>query len=94
RPNTVRPRNLLTRRQALARSIELQRREALKHHILDLQERIELLKSELEGKKNGEKKDERNNYSHYNASTESDVEETVSLIVFVGDFLYYFVYKY
>ncbi|OWM83136.1 CRM-domain containing factor CFM3, chloroplastic/mitochondrial isoform X2 [Punica granatum] len=76
RPNTVRPRNLLTRRQALARSIELQRREALKHHILDLQERIELLKSELEGKKNGEKKDERNNYSHYNASTESDVEET------------------
>lgn len=48
RPHAVRPRNLLTRRQALARSIELQRREALKHHISDLQERIELLKYELE----------------------------------------------
>ncbi|KAL3744745.1 hypothetical protein ACJRO7_013933 [Eucalyptus globulus] len=47
RPHAVRPRNLLTRRQALARSIELQRREALKHHISDLQERIELLKYEL-----------------------------------------------
>ncbi|XP_065848866.1 CRM-domain containing factor CFM3, chloroplastic/mitochondrial [Euphorbia lathyris] len=48
RPNEMRPANLLTKRQALARSIELQRREALKHHISDLQERIELMKSELE----------------------------------------------
>ncbi|XAR67155.1 hypothetical protein NMG60_11013610 [Bertholletia excelsa] len=48
RPHAVRPKNLLTRRQALARSIELQRREALKHHILELTERIEKLKSELE----------------------------------------------
>ncbi|KAJ7979345.1 Chloroplastic group IIA intron splicing facilitator CRS1 [Quillaja saponaria] len=48
RPRAMRPKNLLTRRQALARSIELQRREALKHHISDLEERIELLKSELE----------------------------------------------
>ncbi|KAF3439614.1 hypothetical protein FNV43_RR17892 [Rhamnella rubrinervis] len=47
-PLKIRPRNLLTRRQALARSIELQRREALRHHISDLQERIELLKSEPE----------------------------------------------
>lgn len=89
-PQTMRPKNLLTKRQALARSIELQRREvnsmfiqiffsyfyiyfyyfwilcvyyfffyqssycftsyksqALKHHISDLRERIELLKSEL-----------------------------------------------
>ncbi|RWR73667.1 CRM-domain-containing protein [Cinnamomum micranthum f. kanehirae] len=48
RPQTMRPKNLLTKRQALARSIELQRREALKHHISDLRERIEMLKSELE----------------------------------------------
>ncbi|KAL6009052.1 hypothetical protein ACLOJK_022279 [Asimina triloba] len=48
RPQPMRPKNLLTRRQALARSIELQRREALLHHISDLQERIEILKSELE----------------------------------------------
>ncbi|KAJ8750760.1 hypothetical protein K2173_015941 [Erythroxylum novogranatense] len=48
RPSEMRPKNLLTKRQALARSIELQRREALKHHIVDLQEKIELLKSEQE----------------------------------------------
>lgn len=48
RPRAMRPENLLTRRQALARSVELQRYEALKHHITDLQERIELVTSELE----------------------------------------------
>ncbi|XP_061966160.1 CRM-domain containing factor CFM3, chloroplastic/mitochondrial [Populus nigra] len=48
RPQAMRPENLLTRRQALARSVELQRYEALKHHITDLQERIELVTSELE----------------------------------------------
>ncbi|KAI4376531.1 hypothetical protein MLD38_014281 [Melastoma candidum] len=55
RPIAVRPRTLLTRRQALARSIELQRREALKHHLSELQERIELIKTELkEMRKNNE----------------------------------------
>ncbi|CAL0306979.1 unnamed protein product [Lupinus luteus] len=53
RPLSLRPKNLLTRRKALARSVELQRREALKHHISDLKERIGLLKSELEDMKNG-----------------------------------------
>ncbi|PIN02731.1 Poly(A)-specific exoribonuclease PARN [Handroanthus impetiginosus] len=48
RPLSFRPRNLLTRRQALARSIELQRREALKHHVLELEEKIKNLKQELE----------------------------------------------
>ncbi|XP_061361630.1 CRM-domain containing factor CFM3, chloroplastic/mitochondrial [Gastrolobium bilobum] len=57
RPRALRPKNLLTKRQALARSIELQRREALKHHISDLEERIELLKSELEDMKNGKEID-------------------------------------
>ncbi|KAF8406880.1 hypothetical protein HHK36_006001 [Tetracentron sinense] len=47
-PHALRPKNLLTRRQALARSIELQRREALNHHIMELRERIEMLKSELD----------------------------------------------
>lgn len=77
RPPTLRPKNLLTRRQALARSIELQRREvtslhlftsvlshrcctssdpslpqcvnfqALIHHISSLQEKIQILKSQL-----------------------------------------------
>ncbi|XP_010912991.3 CRM-domain containing factor CFM3, chloroplastic/mitochondrial [Elaeis guineensis] len=48
RPLTLRPKNLLTRRQALARSIELQRREALNHHISNLQDRIQMLKSQLD----------------------------------------------
>ncbi|XP_008797776.3 CRM-domain containing factor CFM3, chloroplastic/mitochondrial-like [Phoenix dactylifera] len=48
RPLTLRPKNLLTRRQALARSIELQRREALSHHISNLQDRIQILKSQLD----------------------------------------------
>ncbi|KAJ4952641.1 hypothetical protein NE237_029473 [Protea cynaroides] len=48
RPHALRPGNLLTKRQALARSIELQRREALTHHISDLHKRIEMLKSELD----------------------------------------------
>ncbi|KAF5458827.1 hypothetical protein F2P56_022828 [Juglans regia] len=52
-PQGLKPKNLLTRRQALARSIELQRSEALKHHISDLHERIELVKSELEDLSNG-----------------------------------------
>ncbi|CAL9107479.1 unnamed protein product [Musa textilis] len=47
RPPTLRPKNLLTRRQALARSIELQRREALIHHISSLQEKIQILKVQL-----------------------------------------------
>ncbi|KAK3210473.1 hypothetical protein Dsin_015179 [Dipteronia sinensis] len=48
RPLKMRPDNLLTRRQALAQSIELQRREALKHHVMDLEDRIDLVKSEME----------------------------------------------
>ncbi|KAM4131930.1 hypothetical protein ACJW30_01G212700 [Castanea mollissima] len=57
-PQALRPKNLLTRRQALARSIELQRHEALKHHISDLQERMELVKSELEDLRNGKELDD------------------------------------
>lgn len=53
-PHILRPKNLLTRRQALARSIELQRREALNHHISGLQKRIEMLKSHLDEVESGE----------------------------------------
>lgn len=48
RPPTLRPKNLLTKRKALARSIELQRREALLKHIAQLQRNVEKLKSEIE----------------------------------------------
>ncbi|KNA10792.1 hypothetical protein SOVF_141060 [Spinacia oleracea] len=61
-PVRLRPRNLLTRRQALARSIELQRREGLKHHISSLQEQMELLKSEIEDMKSGKEIDDKTFY--------------------------------
>ncbi|KAI3850905.1 hypothetical protein MKW92_046097, partial [Papaver armeniacum] len=47
RPATLRPKNLLTKRKALARSIELQRREALYNHISAVQRRVDILRSEL-----------------------------------------------
>ncbi|XXG43572.1 hypothetical protein AAC387_Pa01g3570 [Persea americana] len=48
RPRTLRPKNLLTKRKALARSIELQRHEALCKHISNLQQKVTNLKSELD----------------------------------------------
>lgn len=48
RPSTLRPKNLLTKRKALARSIELQRQEALLKHISSVQSRVDRLRSEIE----------------------------------------------
>ncbi|XP_076957356.1 CRM-domain containing factor CFM3A, chloroplastic/mitochondrial-like [Bidens hawaiensis] len=48
RPSALRPKNLLTKRKALARSIELQRREALLNHISTLHSRMNKLRSEIE----------------------------------------------
>ncbi|KAK7391687.1 hypothetical protein VNO78_20106 [Psophocarpus tetragonolobus] len=48
RPSTLRPKNLLTKRKALARSIELQRHEALLNHISTLQSKVGRLRSEIE----------------------------------------------
>ncbi|PIN08835.1 Poly(A)-specific exoribonuclease PARN [Handroanthus impetiginosus] len=48
RPSALRPKNLLTKRKALARSIELQRREALLNHVSTLQTRVNQLRSEIE----------------------------------------------
>ncbi|KAF0894766.1 hypothetical protein E2562_003650 [Oryza meyeriana var. granulata] len=47
RPSKLRPRNLLSKRKALARSIEIQRREALSRHIASLNRRVKQLKAEL-----------------------------------------------
>ncbi|KAJ1289423.1 hypothetical protein BS78_02G163300 [Paspalum vaginatum] len=58
RPQILKPRNLLTRRQALARSIELQRREALKHHISSLQDNIWKLNTQLVQMKAAKEKEE------------------------------------
>lgn len=48
RPSTLRPKNLLTKRKALARSIELQRCEAFQNHVANLQKKVEQLQSEIE----------------------------------------------
>ncbi|CAA2999929.1 CRM-domain containing factor CFM3A, chloroplastic mitochondrial isoform X1 [Olea europaea subsp. europaea] len=48
RPSSLRPKNLLTKRKALARSIELQRRQALMNHISTMQTRVNQLISEIE----------------------------------------------
>ncbi|GER56168.1 CRM family member 3A [Striga asiatica] len=48
RPRMLRPNNLLTKRKALARSIELQRRQALLKYISTVQERTNQLRSEIE----------------------------------------------
>ncbi|KMS96826.1 hypothetical protein BVRB_8g199040 [Beta vulgaris subsp. vulgaris] len=77
-PLRLRPRNLLTKRQALARSIELQRREGLKHHILSLQEQMELLKSEIEDMKDGKEIDDKTFYEKLDDSSipsDDDMEE-------------------
>ncbi|KAK4713672.1 hypothetical protein R3W88_019579 [Solanum pinnatisectum] len=72
RPNEFKPKNLLTKRQALARSIELQRREALKHHITALQDKIQNLKSELEDTNMVEEIDEETLFSRLDASDDED----------------------
>ncbi|WOH12762.1 hypothetical protein DCAR_0832270 [Daucus carota subsp. sativus] len=48
RPPALRPKNLLTKRKALARSIEIQRREALLSHISTLQTKVDALRSEID----------------------------------------------
>lgn len=48
RPPLLRPANLLTKRKALARSIELQRRQALLNHVSTVQSRVTQLTAEIE----------------------------------------------
>nr|XP_043622132.1 CRM-domain containing factor CFM3, chloroplastic/mitochondrial [Erigeron canadensis] len=72
RPKAIRPKNLLTRRKALARAIELQRREALRHHMSELSERIEILKQELEDMKTIDEIDEETLRSRMGDDTDSE----------------------
>ncbi|XP_050220049.1 CRM-domain containing factor CFM3, chloroplastic/mitochondrial [Mercurialis annua] len=77
RPQKMRPQNLLTKRQALARSVELQRREAMKHYISELQERIRLLTLEFEEMELGKKvnADRMSSILEYSSASDSEVEE-------------------
>ncbi|CAK8533671.1 unnamed protein product [Lathyrus sativus] len=47
RPDTLRPRTLLNKKQALKRSVEAQRRQALKLHVLKLNKNIDELKLQM-----------------------------------------------
>ncbi|KAF3488335.1 hypothetical protein F2Q69_00057665 [Brassica cretica] len=71
-PFRLRPSNLLTRKKAFARSIELQRREALKYHVADLEERIELLKTGQEEDREPHKKSDGGEDNLYLRVDESD----------------------
>lgn len=48
RPSTLRPKNLLTKRKALARSIEIQRLEDIRNHVSTLETRVGKLRSEID----------------------------------------------
>ncbi|KAL8471446.1 hypothetical protein ACS0TY_028918 [Phlomoides rotata] len=87
RPASLRPRTLLSKREAMKRSLEAQRRESLKLHVLNLSKHVDSLK--LKMAKDEDKKDMRlrkdlklgsvdleNNETHYfdNKMSDSDPE--------------------
>ncbi|KAL3535601.1 hypothetical protein ACH5RR_004062 [Cinchona calisaya] len=71
RPNAFRPKSLLTRRQALARSIELQRRSIM---FQSCEKKFEKLKSELEDMKAVEEIDKETLYSRVDNASDDDEE--------------------
>ncbi|XP_071686089.1 CRM-domain containing factor CFM3A, chloroplastic/mitochondrial-like [Rutidosis leptorrhynchoides] len=76
RPPALRPKNLLTKRRALARSIELQRREALLKHISTLQTRINKLQSEIEHVSTTKEKGGEELYDSIDASYSTEDEDS------------------
>lgn len=76
RPPTLRPKNLLTKRKALARSIELQRHEALKHHVSNVYRRVEKLRSELGQMEDVKEQGDEDLYSKLDCAYSTDDEET------------------
>ncbi|KAF5197162.1 Crm-domain containing factor cfm3b protein [Thalictrum thalictroides] len=76
RPRYLRPKNLLTKRKALARSIEIQRREALYNHISALQKRVELLRSELDQMETVKDQGDEELYAKLDSAYTSEDEDT------------------
>lgn len=76
RPSTLRPKNLLTKRKALARSIELQRREALQNHVTNLQKKVEQLQSEIEQMDRMKEKGDDAFYDRLDSTYPSDEEHS------------------
>ncbi|KAE8664549.1 transcription factor bHLH92-like [Hibiscus syriacus] len=76
RPSTIRPKNLLTKRRALARSIELQRHEALLKHISALQARVEKIRSEIDQMHSMDGRGDEEFYDRVDSSYPTDDDDT------------------
>ncbi|KAI6694160.1 hypothetical protein NL676_021870 [Syzygium grande] len=76
RPSTLRPKNLLTKRKALARSIELQRLEAIQNHVSNLQKKVEQLQSEIEQMDRMKEKGDDAFYDRLDSAYPSDEEDS------------------
>ncbi|KAG7583031.1 RNA-binding CRM domain [Arabidopsis suecica] len=76
RPTMLRPKNLLTKRKALARSIELQRREGLLKHISTMQAKAEQLRAEIEQMEKVTDKGDEELYNKLDMAYASSDEET------------------
>ncbi|OMO54754.1 hypothetical protein CCACVL1_27603 [Corchorus capsularis] len=75
RPSKIRPKNLLTKRRALARSIELQRREALMKHISALQDRVDKIRSEIDQMRSMEDQGDEEFYNRLDSSYLTDDDD-------------------
>nr|XP_043629533.1 CRM-domain containing factor CFM3A, chloroplastic/mitochondrial-like [Erigeron canadensis] len=76
RPPALRPKNLLTKRKALARSIELQRSEALQKHISTLHTRMNKLRSEIEQISTNKEVVDEELYDRLNATYSTEDEDS------------------
>ncbi|KFK39595.1 hypothetical protein AALP_AA3G264500 [Arabis alpina] len=76
RPPMLRPKNLLTKRKALARSIELQRSEGLIKHISEMQAKAVKLRAEIEQMEKVEDKGDEELYDKLDVAYASSDEET------------------
>ncbi|KAL1192709.1 CRM-domain containing factor CFM3A, chloroplastic/mitochondrial [Cardamine amara subsp. amara] len=76
RPPMLRPKNLLTKRKALARSIELQRREGLIKHISTMQAKAEQLRAEIEKMEKVTDKGDEELYNKLDVAYASSDEDT------------------
>ncbi|KAJ6980692.1 CRM-domain containing factor CFM3A [Populus alba x Populus x berolinensis] len=78
RPSMLRPKNLLTKRKALARSIEIQRSEALQNHVSALEIKVEKIRSEIEQMGFVKDKGDEELYDRLDSAylTDDDVDDT------------------
>ncbi|CAO2151344.1 unnamed protein product [Urochloa humidicola] len=75
RPSTLRPRNLLSKRKALARSIELQRHQALSRHFAKLNKKVEQLRAELVQMEGVKEQGDEELYAKLDSAYSSDDED-------------------